>query len=494
MANGFGREAYADYYYLWHLIALGVLQATPPALGACPTITGAVWDTPAIANGRPITVALIDMGIAPNHPNLDGPPPAAGPPPSQIDRANALDLATHRYGARYVDGPAGHLEGRAQHLAAINPGLIATATPPEQDVLNRLQAGLGVIRPVHVYDRHYASHGTACAGLVAGTVFAGDATGLPGGPAAYYGVAPFARVLPITTSVAPDPEQLIAAFLYAHARTVDVILFPRDAGDLGRQAHYDVLDANERTRLDESAEATMLWALFGKVIERVSQDIPVVCAAGNDGRSQPIYPASLAGDPANGIIAVGAVSHVGFRSGYANYGPGLTCVAPADDGEVYNRHQLRLDKQAPEFLDTWVDAVHTQPPVPAEIPFSHQRLITLDVPGPRGYAEGSRRGRVRSRDAAVDDPGGLYAEFGGTSGATALAAGMVALMQRKSANRIGGPAIKATIVGVGTETSLADWYWTNEAHLRLDAINGPPAPAAADLFGAGGLLRAANLV
>jgi len=254
-----------------------------------------------------------------------------------------------------------------------------------------------------------------------------------------------------------------------------------------------MLDPNERTRLD-AGEAPMLWALFRKVIERVSQDIPVVCAAGNDGRSRPIYPASLAGDPANGIVAVGAVSYAGFRSGYSNYGPGLTCVAPADDGEVYNRHQLRLDTHAPEYRDHWVDGVHTQPAAPQTVAFSPERLITLDVPGPRGYAEGSRRGLVQDRDRAADDPGGLYTEFGGTSGAAALAAGMVALMQRKSANRIGGPAIKAAIVAGGTETGLADWYWTGEAQLRLDAINGPPAPATADLFGAGGLLRTANLI
>ena len=94
------------------------------------------------------------------------------------------------------------MEARAPHLAVINPALVNNVHRRSGHP-RRLQTGIGVVRPVHVYDRHYASHGTACAGLVAGTTFAGDATGIPGSPAAYFGVAPFAKVLPITTSVAP---------------------------------------------------------------------------------------------------------------------------------------------------------------------------------------------------------------------------------------------------------------------------------------------------
>lgn len=78
----------------------------------------------------------------------------------------------------------------------------------------------------------------------------------------------------------------------------------------------------------------------------ISRKIPIVCAAGNDAESQLIYPAALAADD-NGIIAVGAVTAEGFRSGYSDYGEGLTLVAPLDDYEVYNRHQSRLDRSDP---------------------------------------------------------------------------------------------------------------------------------------------------
>ena len=111
------------------------------------------------------------------------------------------------------------------------------------------------------------------------------------------------------------------------------------------------------------------------------------------GRS--IRPASPATRP-TASVAVGAVSYAGFRSGYSNYGPGLTCVAPADDGEVYNRHQLRLDTHAPEYRDHWVDGVHTQPAAPQTVAFSPERLITLDVPGPRGYAKAAGAASYRT--------------------------------------------------------------------------------------------------
>ena len=75
----------AGYYYLWHLAALGVITADfgpaneplPPnnesALrnAAAPVISGSVWDTIAdLGAVSPAKVALIDVGISPDHPNL----------------------------------------------------------------------------------------------------------------------------------------------------------------------------------------------------------------------------------------------------------------------------------------------------------------------------------------------------------------------------------------------------------------------------------------
>lgn len=501
-----GREDYARNYYLWHLVAIGVLtvedmDADELAANTCPEIDEVIWDEADFEDDRNVKIALIDMGVGRHHPNLE---PKDGGDDTQTSRIvweEALDLASHKHGARYVPPPANnrHRENRVQHLNTIlgNAALMTSiaATVGELDILNQLAGGFGVERYVEVYDQSYPTHGTACAGLLCGTSFNDDQFGFTGNPIVYYGVDPHSRIVPITTSISPDPEQLIAAFLYAHSCNVDAILFPRDAANPLKMPKYPFLDDNEKTRLHNSDRITLAWELFEKVLVAVSQDIPVICAAGNEGHSELIYPASLAAVEANGIIAVGSVSYRGYRSGYSNYGPGLTVVAPSDDGEVYNRHQLRLDKRAEYATDVWTDGVHQHPNIP-EIDFSAERLITLDVPGPRGYVAGSRDGSPINRAEAVDDPGGLYTDIGGTSGSSAIVAGVVALMQRQSAARIGGPAIKQSLLDMGgPNTDISYWYWLggNPTNLRLDAINGG-APNAISLFGGGGLINARALL
>ena len=102
------KPAPAGYYYLWHLAALGVITADfgsssdpiPPnnesalRITPSPVISGSVWDTIAdVAAISPARVALIDVGISPDHPNLT----------TRIDQNASIDLATHRYGARSLD-------------------------------------------------------------------------------------------------------------------------------------------------------------------------------------------------------------------------------------------------------------------------------------------------------------------------------------------------------------------------------------------------------
>ncbi|RYZ34052.1 MAG: peptidase S8, partial [Sphingobacteriales bacterium] len=63
------------------------------------------------------------------------------------------------------------------------------------------------------------------------------------------------------------------------------------------------------------------------------------------------------------------------------------------------------------------------------IPHSHLSLLTTDLPGSFGYAEGSEP--YSSVFPPLDNPGlggGYYTSFGGTSGAAALVAGAAALV------------------------------------------------------------------
>ena len=208
--------------------------------------------------------------------------------------------------------------------------------------------------------------------------------------------------------------------------------------DLERWANRDAADLFARIAVAEQGPAELepkasqtgsnpdrMWKILKHLIIGVSRKIPVICAAGNSGESQLIYPASLAA-PDNGIVAVGAVTVEGFRSGYSNYGEGLTLVAPSDDSEVFNRHQLRINRLSPFTAKHQYSADTGK-----EYCYSYFSLLSTDLPGVFGYDEG--KAPWSSLLPSANNPGvggGYYTSFGGTSGAAALVGGVAALVQR----------------------------------------------------------------
>ena len=492
------KLAPGGYYYLWHLAALGIVAAdfgtsddplppnTESALrnAASCVITSTVWD--AIADLGPIypsRVALIDVGVSPDHPNLT----------TRIDHNASIDLATHRYGARAAEildsTTSSYKEEKHAFFSGLeisglgNLGLSDDDKEYLDDIVAEYAASNGVLHRLLDSNRLFASHGTACAGLIVGepaavlserddrpslpeNIFTNrDETGarpsknpnlLP-----YFGADPFSRLVNITTSFEEDARQFIAAFLYAYLQDVDVIVMPRGIpdpkrsviepknelkADLERWANRDAADLFARIAVTEQGPAELepkaaqrgsnpdrLWKILERLIIGVSRKIPVICAAGNGGESQLIYPASLAA-PDNGIVAVGAVTVEGFRSGYSNYGEGLSLVAPSDDGEVFNRHQLRIDRLSP-FAARHLYSADTG----KEYYYSHLSLLTTDLPGVFGYDSG--KAPWSSLLPSAGNPGvggGYYTSFGGTSGATALVGGVAALVQRAHRTVHGG--------------------------------------------------------
>lgn len=522
-----GHECYDWYHYLWHLIAIGAVQAQPAdAEGAKYEITPDAWALLDLADdelpGAGETIALIDIGVNDEHPNLT---------PRILE---TVDFAAHPYGAHYEarEDPPDMGDGvqpwapmkRGLEIALdsslVGPGawamLEALPLPPAQAALvQRLKEGRGVRHKVpHTSRQRYPGHGTACAGLLVGAPASGEfdpsticegIESLDEGPIPYWGVAPGAQLLPIIVSGQPTAEQLIFAFLYAWDNEVSVIHFPREASDPWRAYKHQPGYGDTRYVSDDHARDA--WDLFETVLQKVSDDIPVVCATGNDGYAHLIYPASKS-NASNGLIAAGAVTYNARRASYSNYarqvdggeeagsgeeaedageGSAVTLVAPSDDEEVYTRHQLRFDREAPAWRDHNF-TVHSAHDSSLEIPYSPQALFTTDVPGPRGYADGFLQG-TESEERLNEDRAALYTLFGGSSGASALVAGSVALLQAKNRAEFGTPlngsGVKSRLLSSGVSQVAWPWLEVQPFPVQPDMPNGEATITFAEQFGAG---------
>lgn len=482
--NALSFTAPEPHYYLWHLLSLGVIAPEAGTGGlASPSIATTLWDklkTDFPNETTPARVALIDIGVSRTHPNLA----------DRIETDSSIDLVTHPYGARSVPPDANTTsydpEGREAFFQGLSlsglgsMGLTAKGKAWLAELVTELVESKGVVRTLLDTDDTFGSHGTGIAGLVVGEPAVLDDKGLANmlniladdgdevipsdvlGQIPYFGVDPLSKLISIRSSFEPNAAHFVSAFLYAWKTGADVILLPRGIPDPVRGAlrHKAELDddlelrknwerADLFARLEEATKDELRplavgrverpklgWDVLAKLIVAISKKIPIVCAAGNDGESQLIYPASLADDDdddSNGIIAVGAVSGEGRRSGYSNYGKGLTLVAPSDDGEVYNRHQLRIDRTNP-----MVELHALLPGTAAVVPYSPLSLLTTDLPGSLGYVEGTEpMSSVFAPLPGAGQGGGFYTSFGGTSGASALVAGVAALVARAHKARKG---------------------------------------------------------
>lgn len=531
-----------EHYYLWHLLALKVItpETGPGAFDvALPDIAATVWDQIAAAGGKghgTARVALIDVGVGRQHPNLAG----------RIDVEASIDLVSHPYGAKtdMQNGPKwDEPEQQRPFFTGLdvsglaNLGLDAKAKAWFDELVAELVASQGVVRAILDTDDMFGSHGTSVAGLVVGepslaiggqpvdfeTLLESSEDVGPSnehGLLPYFGVDPLSELISIRTSFEQNAAHFVTAFLYAWMCKPDVILLPRGIPDpvrsvvwhkpeleqdLDKRVNWEradlfarIAEANVDGELRPHAvgavhERDRGWDVLAALMVAISKSIPIVCAAGNDGESQLIYPAKLA-RPDNGIIAVGAVSGAGRRSGYSNYGEHLTLVAPSDDGEVYNRHQLRLDRTHPTVEQhAWVQGTA------ALVEYSPLALLTTDLPGTLGYAEGTEPyASIFPLPPNPGKGGGYYTTFGGTSGASALVAGAAAVVAR--ANRvkhgpnaqISGVDMKAKLVAA---CSLTASVLPGQQPLTPDPMNADdePSKGKAYYFGAG-LLDVAKAV
>lgn len=475
----------------WHLQAIGVLPVNASPL--TPTAErphSPVWDQLAGSNSL---VAIIDTGVS-DHPYLY----------KRLDPAENIDL-TGEPTLELPDKNASQGMFAGINLSLLTSlGLTSAPAKPFQKALAALVEKYEKRRPFDFgapssTNQKFAAHGTSCAGLVAASSKHRPLGSSPDRPY-YRGVDPECKVMSITTSFSPHPELLTLAFLIAAKRGADVILFPRG---LPRE----ILDMETDAMVDPNGE----WLALKETILAVSKSIPIVCAAGNECDDKPIAPASFAADD-NGIIAVSAMNYFGIRSSYGNFGKGISVAAPSDDAEMFNRDQARLDK---------TDRFYGEYPYPAfianfavdDVQYGEASLRAIDVPGPFGFSDSARNtGSIDEADVEArlaTDPESFFTEFGGTSGAAAIVAGVASLMQRAAKLRtgadgaakgkaLGGKRLRELMTGTARGQGvrlphLANVKDINDAAkiLTTDRVNGEDKLGFKQAFGSG--LVAADL-
>jgi hypothetical protein len=444
--NPKGDGIYPHYSALWHLQEIGVFDVK--------TGTSAIWDDLSkrqIESEKATTVALIDNSVAWDHPNLQ----------HAIDKRLMIDFFAAPLGAF----PARHeitQDSQAEGQSTEHKVRAATAAPFDSEELLRADhirtiAGqtknAGVASLVNAFlerlrtptDAHlstspathtpFSAHGTAMAGLIGARPTTVQVTpietiGNINERAAkhiqqttsvlpYSGVDPFCQIVPISTSFDPDPEQLILALLYADLIDADVIVIARDFPDPRKQIPPQ----------PASEAKNNLWGALELIIKSVSRQRVILCAAGNGADNNVIYPASLADEKngeENGIVAVGARTAKGTVAGYSpsNLPGGL--FAPSGDGERLDSEIQRLDVRSPGFdpadhSHQYIDTLVKENPTDG---YSSQDLISTDVQGQFGYNGSFYRG---DNTADVTDFGSYFCRFSGTSGAVAVAGGLVSL-------------------------------------------------------------------
>ena len=448
-----GKGIYPNYDALWHLEALG--------LGVAASLADPKADPPAgwadaVANSKTTRVVLIDTAVAGDHPNLQG----------AINDELSIDFTV----SPFRKSASSDDEKTATILKDIDTQIAEYIKKKNQ------------IRP----DPKFGSHGTAMAGVIAArpsvtTQFRSEGIALDGSKTEaqavlmalpYAGVDPTCEIIPVAIGASPNPEQIVAAFKYAAALKPDLIVMATDlpnplknqvplAQGLRQYTEEELTlltDEGGATIIEYKQQHLELWAYLSGEIPDISTQIPIVAAAGNVPH-RVVFPANLATDD-NGIFSVGAVRRDHL---IASYSPGretkhnVTVLAFSGDDERFDREEMRWDIHRDGFGEydeaPWLrsDASKYKPKEATGV----ETLISTDVPGRFGYngsSYGVTRidGKVALKDVKPDAPNDadtkkmtailgkgdieIYTEFAsnfcrfsGTSAASALFGGLVAL-------------------------------------------------------------------
>lgn len=410
---------------------------------------------------QPTRVAMIDISVAPDHPNLK----------EAINSELAFDLGSTRLGAFPYRKPTPLGDLGLAVETRLTDGL-PRASALLTELIDRLSRDriplIDAVQPLT--GSEFSGHGTAMAGLIGARPVKADSIDNDDRPSTiplpFCGVDPYCEIVPISTSFDPDPEALCLAFLYAELIRADVVVLARVLPDPRRTVPVLGGKTIAGQPLDEiaapvtsSPERLELWEELAELILRSSLARPIVCAAGNENEELSVYPADLAADE-NGIISVSAVNAKGYPSAYSS-GSLTTVAGPSSDSEIFNRSEVRLDTRRPDYDPAGVPTQNDN------AKFSSFDVISCDVPGDPGYT-GSASRSARAGDR-LRDYGSYFCRFGGTSAASALVTGFISLgMTAGAIKDRDGCSVKAWLLSKCK--TLQDGY----AAIRFPVWSGEP--------------------
>lgn len=396
-------------HFLWHLGQIGLMtDDTRTPVARWREIIGDG------ANGN--TIAIIDNGMAADHPNLTA------------DRIKiAVDFSYNEQGAYYDADKAPKPADDTRDVTTLGAGLQPVA---QARLARHVQSAANLLDRTHIPNpsHRFGNHGTAIAGLIAGAPAQGGSnTDTLGDDAVlnYYGVDPTAKILSISTLYDNSIWSVIQALLLAYRQGADVIIIPRaiSVPETDMPQTVSGIDDLRTTRLTTPGtpeHSTLLTdqTIFETILGEISSQIPVVVAAGNTGRDQLEYPARLVESSAPDLFVAGAVTANGVRASYASHSTAARLYhAPSNDGPLLNADNMRFQPES------WVGRNIFPGQASDWCPFG---VLSTDIPGEFGYSPD------RGMTGEPNTGGSLYTMFGGTSAASAITAGFISLLLRDS--------------------------------------------------------------
>ncbi len=494
------------FHALWHLHVLQIVDklseyggepwegAASVAMGNKNTGKKAVsqrkdkgdTDTQVPVPPRPARIALIDTPVDYKHPNLCG----------AMDTGLMRDFSHTAHGEflRFKDGNENKgdkyfLDADVKSRAWLGDKASKQNTDLAKAIVAEIEHGHSSERPFRVF----GAHGTAVAGLIGARptsicfrepaflrglkhengeiiddVVLSSADWLP---LPYCGINPFCRIVPISISAAPSASMLRSAVEYAKLVEPDIVVIA-DSWDRPRDRAKPL--SKDAQQMQE--EENKLWDRLHEDFMDLCQETIVLCAAGNEDLSHPVYPASACTDP-HGPWAVGACDDKGED---LSYSPTQTTVIGHHGWMIktLSTELPRFDREDGERkIDPWaaIDK-DLDPPRLTGREFPARDIVTTDLPRQAGYNPSPYQYPEEDENDQYDNDqyyeiGSLFTRFAGTSASVAIAAGIVSLIpedKRKAINRENTQPIEQRDKLV----KLFDWHTAN------DLFNSDNAPKA----------------